>query len=215
MPCWCKCCIMRPVFSMAPLHLLGQHNGNEMQHDLFGQDNAIGTSISMMLCQRFHQWHHSICLVMIIKNEVQHDSSGHLMHLVLALVSCYTDGIVNGINAFIRSKWSYLGAMWPFGHVMPLTKCWHQITSVALKWHHCIPYVKTIKMRYNLTFWPYDTIGTGVSAHDTDGIINSTTALFKSKQLKWGAMWHYLSCNAISTSIILCWWHHQWHHCIP
>ena len=50
-----------------------------------------------------------------------------------------------------------------FGHVLPL------VLSLALwcwwyhQWHHSIPLVKTIEMKYNMMIWPFDAIDTDIS----------------------------------------------------
>ena len=49
------------------------------------------------------------------QNEVQHDIFRHVTPLVLALASSDADDVINGIIAFLRSKW---GTTLLFGHVM-------------------------------------------------------------------------------------------------
>ena len=82
-----------------------------------------------------------------------------------ASASHYTISFINGTITFLRLRWLKWGPTWLFGHVMSCHWCqcqctwnwWHH------KRHHCIPKVKAMKMRYNMTFWSCDTIASSVS----------------------------------------------------
>ena len=56
-----------------------------------------------------------------------------------------------------------------------------------------------------------------VSSCDTTGINGDTTALLRSRWLKWGAIWLYWSCDTTGISIDITWCHWHWplHHMIP
>ena len=95
--CWCLCHMIPTVSSMAPSHLLCQDDQKEITC-LFWSCNAIGTSNSIMWCQRLHQWHQYFCLVKIIK-----------MRCNISFWSCDVIGIDFGI------KWCHLFQKWHHG----------------------------------------------------------------------------------------------------
>ena len=92
------------------------------------------------------------------QNEVWHDCCS----LTLMLVSCYTNSVVSGTIAFLRSRQLKWGVTWLF---------WSCDTSGAgiglmwcqqhHQWHHCIPWIKMIEMRWNIPFlvmWPINVV---------------------------------------------------------
>ena len=70
----------------APLHSLGQHNQNKVQHDSLG---------------------HAMPLVPALEdneNQVQYGFIGHVTLLIPVLVSCDANGIINSTNTFVRLR---------------------------------------------------------------------------------------------------------------
>ena len=147
---------------------------------------------------------------------------------VLASPSCDVDNIISHPHVFFRSRLSKLDATWIFSCVscgigMGITWWWQHhkwhscipyvkkiemrsnITFVVMwhHWywyhqqHHCIPLVKIIKMRCNMTFGHVTPLVLASASCHADGIINGTTAFFRSGWSKWGATWSYWWCNAI------------------
>ena len=82
-------------------------------------------------------------------NEVQNDFCHYMLPLASVSVSYDTIGI-----GIICHQW------------------YHQ-------WHLCIPYVKTIKMRYNMIF--VHVMPLALASHDANGIINGTITFFRSR----------------------------------
>ena len=121
--CWHQYHMIPTVSSVLPFYLLGQDDRIEMQYHLFWSCDATGTSM-------WFQWH---LLGQDNWNEVQHDFSGHVIHLVLTLALCNAGGIVNSMTALLaqdpyikvikmRCNMNFL-VMWHYCH-------WH--------WHHVI-----------------------------------------------------------------------------
>ena len=73
---------------IAPLHLLGQVNQNDVQHDFLD-------ILSMALLHSLGQDN---------RHEGQHDFFGYVMLLALLWASHDSNGIVNGTIAFLRSR---------------------------------------------------------------------------------------------------------------
>ena len=119
---------------------------------------------------------------------------GHAMPLSLA--SCYINSIFNGTIAFLTLKQLKWGAITWLVLVMSFAigasvmwYWWHH------QWQHCVPCVKMLEMRCKMGFlvlwchwhwhWHYITLS----------VMNGTIAFFRSRQLKWGAAWHFWSCD--------------------
>ena len=130
------------------------------------------------------------------QNEVQHDHLGHVMPLTPTLASSNADGVINDIIAFIRSKWGIPWHFWScYATGIGISTTWYQWHH---QWHHYTPYIKTIEIRCNMTFFLCVTSLALVSAsYDVDGVINGTIAFLKSKQLKWGTT--FWSCDTFGT----------------
>ena len=116
-------------------------------------------------------------------NEMHHNILGHVMPLMLVLVSHYANSVINGTTQFVRTGWSEgdetcLLVMWCHWHHHCTMICqWHH------QWHHCISLVKVTKMGCN--------IGTGAGNICCQTIKNYTIAFLRSRKLKWGATWHF------------------------
>ena len=87
---------------MAPLYLLGQDHQHDIQHDFLVMVIALALSSASFeaMVSSMAQLH---LFCQDNQYEVQHDFFGNVMHMVLELVSCDADGIVNGMTAFVRS----------------------------------------------------------------------------------------------------------------
>ena len=174
----------------------------------------------------------------------------------LALGSHNTNGVFNNTTAFLRSRklkggatWLLLvmwhHSCWHWCHMMLMALSMAPLHSLNqddqnewqhdlfglwrqqhYQWHHCIPWVRIIEVRCNMTFWLRSAFGTSISItscwwhcqwyhyihrskqwkwgatrllghvkllaltlHDVDGIISGSTALLRSRQLKWDATW--------------------------
>ena len=138
-------------------------------------------------------------------NEVWHNYFGHAMplhqcwhHMMSKALLCDANSIIDGITAFLKSKWPKWGATWIFFHL------WH--------WHHVMPMVASMASLHSLNqnnwnevhhdFWSCDTIGTSMRWYW--------------QHCQWN---HYISyarviemrCNM--TLIVWCHWHQ--HHMTP
>ena len=163
------------------------------------------------------------------ENEVQHYFFGHVMHLLLTLVSCDPECHQYCTIILFRSMRCN----------MTLLSCDATGASICIMWQwqchqgfYCIPWVKTIKMRCKMTFWWCVTISAGVGVmwwhhwydmmpllvvHDANWVVNGTLVFLRSRWSKLGTTWLFWSCNTIGTSVAIMWhWqYHQWHCCIP
>ena len=71
-------------------------------------------------------------------NDVQHGLFGHAMPLAMALAPCDAVSVINGIIAFLRSRWSKKVATWLFGYVISLPSPSHNTDSIISgTWHQC------------------------------------------------------------------------------
>ena len=70
------------------------------------------------------------------------------------------------------------------------------------KWHHWIPYIRTIQMRCNMTLWSFDAITLASVSHQAKSIINGNIAFLRLRQL-----------NQVQHDFSVIWSH--WHHMIP
>ena len=155
---WCYCDMMPTVLSMAPFLLLGQMIKRRCNM-MFWSCDAMGISI---MWNQWHQWHHCICLVKIIKMcnmtllVMWSISCWHWHHVMLMalsmaqlyLVAQHDKNEVQHDFLVMRCQWQ-----WSWLYMMPMT----------YKWYQCIPYNKTNQMRCNMTLWPFDTPGSGIS----------------------------------------------------
>ena len=111
-----------------------------------------------------------------------------------------------------EDQWSSIGtAITAFVFTVPLlegeprvtyTSCIFTLSKTHILnlyiWHHCIPYVKTIVMRCNLTFGHVAPFGIGAEACYTTGTTNGAITFLRSRQSKWGTtrlhwvMWCHL-----------------------
>ena len=78
---------------------------------------------------------------------------GHVMPLAPVSVSYMPVALKMAQLNFLMSKWLNKVQHDVFGYVMH--QCLHHMMPVALKWPHWIPYVKTIKIRCNMTFFAF------------------------------------------------------------
>ena len=74
---------------------------------------------------------------------------GHVMQLVLALVSYNVDGNVNGTMYLLAKDDQEEGQ--------------HDFWVMYCHWQHCILEVKTFEMKCNMISWSFDATGTGIS----------------------------------------------------
>ena len=89
---------------------------------------------------------------------MQQDIFGYVMPLAPVLHDAH--GIISGTITFLRSRLSKCGATWLFGYVTSLVPA-HDSNGVN-PWHHCLFYIKTIKVRCNTIFWLCDATGIGI-----------------------------------------------------
>ena len=139
---------------------------------------------------------------------MQHDSFGNV--IPLALASHDTNGIVNGTNAILtlrQLKWGVIllfGSCDAFG--ISITWCpWHH------QGHYCISQVKIIKMRCNMTFCHVTPLVPALASHNTNGVINGTTAFLRSWQANWNVTWLFGLCDVTGIDIKWQQRHCHWH----
>ena len=156
--CWYY---MVPVaLKMTSFHSLGQDILNEMQ---IGYVMPLAL-VAVTWCWWHHQWHHCIPYVKKIK-----------MRYKLPFWSCAA------IEIDISSMWCWWHCHWPLHmlgqddwnevqhdfFVIWYHLYWHQLNE----WHQCIPYIKTIKMRCNISFWSCAPLALFLLLCDSDGTI--------------------------------------------
>ena len=115
---------------------------------------------------------------------------------------------------------------------MPLTLVLASHGAKGIKWHHCIHYRRTIKMRWNVTFGHLMPLALASVSHDTSSIINGSTAFLRLRELNKvqhlfgnvmplssddaiGIVVSVMWCHCIGVSIMWCIQHHWWYHCTP
>ena len=137
--------------------------------------DVIGTSVTIMWCWWYCQWHHCM-LAQDNWNKMLHHLFGHVMPLPLALTSCDTDGILNSIIAFIRSWWLKCGATWLFWSYQTIGSNNGTVNSI------------TVFIRSRLSEWGHVILlASTLASHSTYGIISGTTAFVETRQSKWSA----------------------------
>ena len=125
------------------------------------------------------------------QNEVQYEFFHHV--LPLALVSHDAKHIIHGDIPFLRLRWHKWSVMWLFNHVMPQHP----------QWHHWISYVKTIKMRCNMTFLVLWHHWEQPQHHVMLMVLSMAPVHFLSQEIK-------MRYNMI---FLLIWCHWHWHQC--
>ena len=110
---------------------------------------------TLCICRRatpahLHIFWHSHQLISVFPTATHRSS--HLFHIpnsepVTYTYLCNASCPINCTIVFLRSRWQKSGATWPF------QSCGAISTGISIKWcrwyhqwHHCIPYVKMIKM---------------------------------------------------------------------
>ena len=131
--------------SVEPLHSLGQDDWNAVQHDFLVM-RCHWHRITW--CWWHHQWHDYIPKVNILKMRCNMSflvmwCHWHWCHMISKIP------VVQ--HVFLRLRQSNWDATWLFqscdAFSTSITWCpWYH------QWHHCIPYIKMIKMRCNMTF---------------------------------------------------------------
>ena len=110
-----------------------------------------------------------------------------------------TNGIVNGILAFLRPGQLKQSATWLFfiiGHHW-LMWCWYIINGTTAYLSHD----DQNEVQYEV-FGHMTPLALASASHDTDGIVNGNTAFLRSTQLKWGATSHLWLCDAIGIASV-------------
>ena len=155
------------------------------------------------------------------------------MSLVSASASHVTNRILNCILAFIRSRqtkwgnnitfwvmWNY--CWWHWCHVMSVLGS-HNTDGIIHDFLHFLAHGDCTEMQHDF-FGNVTPLVQSSTSHDASITITWCQALSRAPLYSTGEddQWR---CNMtflvmwcltlISTSIMWCWWCHQWHHCIP
>ena len=186
---------------MASLHSLGQDDRNEVQHDLschvmpLALILASHVSISIVketatfLTSKKSKWQATwllwSCDTITIANGIIwcHCYWCHMIPLASVLVLHDACRIINGTIIFLghddRSEVQHDF----LGHMMPLALASASCDANTIYvWHHCIPYIKMIKMKCKHNFFGHVTPLAPASApQNSDVIVNSTITFLTSR----------------------------------
>ena len=178
---WLRQHVMLLALSMVPLHLLGQDDWNEVQHDFS----------STMLCHCHWCWHHM--MLSEVKGTTTFITSRQLKWGATWLFrSCDTIVIATGIT------WCH----WCWCHMMSLAlvSVLHDAYSIINGTITPLGQDDISEVQHELLSHMMQ-LALASASCAANSIVNGTSSLPKSRWSKWSATWLFWSCDTIGTNI--------------